>query len=311
MRLYYLLTACFLISSCDDHSFVVSRVVDGNTIELKNGLSVDLSDVNEDPKNEAILATLLNKKIFLVDENDDRIEKFTSDRITAYIYTEEGEYINLLIKASAENDIQGPDKPLNVAPNNTITEPIATASTPESLQSLYKRLKPSVFLIYTSDDINIHQGTGFFIESSGIAVSNYHVFKGTIKGKEVIKTHEGKTYKVKEIIKKSAQFDYVVFSIEKELNQLFPHLIITSDNPEIGEDCFAIGHPRGLEHTLSKGLISQLREEGNIIQTTADITHGSSGGPLFNMKGEVIGITFAGMGEASLNFAINIKLIKD
>jgi len=62
-----------------------------------------------------------------------------------------------------------------------------------------------------------------------------------------------------------------------------------------------------LSQTLSTGIISGFREDGNLIQTTAEITYGSSGGALFNKRGEVIGMTTSGFGNASLNFAINIK----
>ncbi|MBK8111356.1 MAG: serine protease [Saprospiraceae bacterium] len=74
----------------------------------------------------------------------------------------------------------------------------------------------------------------------------------------------------------------------------------------IGQSCFAIGNPKGLVNTLSTGIISSLRKNGDVIQTTAEITQGSSGGPLFNADGEVIGITTAGLEEANLNFAVSI-----
>ncbi|MBU0766148.1 MAG: S1C family serine protease, partial [Bacteroidetes bacterium] len=89
---------------------------------------------------------------------------------------------------------------------------------------------------------------------------------------------------------------------------------IVTDLPEIGESIFAIGNPEGLEQTLSNGIVSGYRDsEDNgkkfYIQTNAAITHGSSGGPLFNSKGEVIGITTMGVQEGSLFFAINIMKI--
>ena len=80
--------------------------------------------------------------------------------------------------------------------------------------------------------------------------------------------------------------------------------------PEIGEDVFSIGNPRGLESTLSKGIVSAIRANNSLIQMTTEITHGSSGGPLLNMKGEVVGITSAGLGEANLNFAVNINALQ-
>ncbi|MEI6124076.1 MAG: trypsin-like peptidase domain-containing protein [Bacteroidota bacterium] len=79
--------------------------------------------------------------------------------------------------------------------------------------------------------------------------------------------------------------------------------------PVIGENVFAIGNPEGLEKTLSRGIVSNNKDK-NYIQTDTPITHGSSGGPLFNYKGEVVGITTASLGkEGSLFFCINIQKI--
>lgn len=80
-----------------------------------------------------------------------------------------------------------------------------------------------------------------------------------------------------------------------------------AETPNIGEESFTVGNPQGLTQTLSKGIISGFRENRKYIQTTTEITYGSSGAPLFNRNGEVIGITTGGFGEANLNYAINIK----
>ena len=70
-----------------------------------------------------------------------------------------------------------------------------------SAQKIYKMCNPAVFTVTTSNNIYTAQGSGFFISSSGLAVSNYHVFKGSFKGAEVIYMASGKQYKVKEVIK--------------------------------------------------------------------------------------------------------------
>ena len=90
-------------------------------------------------------------------------------------------------------------------------------------------------------------------------------------------------------------------------NVKFPFVNISFLEPVVGEKVFAITNPEGLEKTLSDGIISALRENKKLIQTTTPITHGSSGGPLFNFRGEVIGITTKGLQEGSLFFAININ----
>lgn len=178
------------------------------------------------------------------------------------------------------------------------------------LNELYNKYKKSVFLVYTSDGKKGFQGSGFFVSNKGLAVSNYHVFEGTSKGLEVIETLDGKQFKIKSVLAKSKENDYIVFQVNIGGYNISRPIPVVSRSPEIGEDVFAIGNPRGLESTLSKGIVSAFRENNTLIQTTAEITHGSSGGPLMNMKGEVIGITTSGMGEANLNFAVNIQELK-
>lgn len=178
------------------------------------------------------------------------------------------------------------------------------------LSKLYNKLKPSVFLVYTSDGKNGFQGSGFFVSKNGLAVSNYHVFEGTSQGLEIIETLDGMQFKIREVLEKNKENDYIIFRVNIGNYNIANPIPVVSQTAQIGEDVFAIGNPRGLESTLSKGIVSAFREDNTLIQTTTEITHGSSGGPLLNMQGEVIGITTAGLGEANLNFAVNIKSLK-
>ena len=177
------------------------------------------------------------------------------------------------------------------------------------LNVLYDKYKRSVFLIYTSDGDNAFQGSGFFISKNGLAVSNYHVFEGTSQGLEVIETYNGQNFRIKEVLDKDKENDFIIFRVDIGNYMISNPIPVASQSPDIGDDVFAIGNPRGLESTLSKGIVSSYRENNCLIQTTTEITHGSSGGPLLNMKGEVVGITTGGFGEANLNFAVNISLL--
>lgn len=177
----------------------------------------------------------------------------------------------------------------------------------DNLSELFKLCKPAVFMVYTTDGINYKQGTGFFISSDGIALSNYHVFEGTNQGKEQIQLYNGRKLKIDRVIRKDKERDFILFKVENISNVTY--LNIANRSSEIGEQVIAIGNPEGLEHTLSTGIVSGYRENDFYIQTTTEITHGSSGGPLINLKGEVIGITTMGMGTANLNFAINLLKI--
>jgi serine protease Do len=103
------------------------------------------------------------------------------------------------------------------------------------------------------------------------------------------------------------EYDYIKFTIAP--NSEYTPLKIAEARPKIGDECFAIGNPKGMDQTLSSGIVSGFRD-GKLIQTTAPITHGSSGCPLFNKQGEVIGIANGGIeGGGELNFAIDITFI--
>jgi serine protease Do len=175
------------------------------------------------------------------------------------------------------------------------------------ISELYKQVKPGVFLIYTqSPDSIISQGTGFFLNTTGVAISNYHVFENADRAIVILDNKE--KYLINEIIDANKDLDYIIFRVENQSNKSYP-LQISKEMPEIGSTCFAVGNPIGLTQTCSIGNISGYRYENKLIQTTAEITHGSSGGPLFNKYGQVIGITSSGFGEANLNFAINISIV--
>lgn len=175
----------------------------------------------------------------------------------------------------------------------------------QSLSSIYENVKKGVYLIYTKNNEGISQGSAFVIDKSGIAISNYHVFKDASSAIAI--NDFGNEFMITEIIDYNADNDYIVFRIGNTDN--IPFLEISNQTPKIGEAVFTIGNPKGLTQTLSTGIVSSYRNNNNLIQTTAEITHGSSGAPLFNEYGKVIGITSSGLGEADLNFTVNINSI--
>jgi len=176
----------------------------------------------------------------------------------------------------------------------------------DSLPILFKKVKKAVYLILTEKDSVISQGSCFVINKEGVAISNYHIFKNA-SGAIVI-NDDGEKFMVTEIMKHSEEDDYIVFKIGPSTND-FQFVEIAESSPDIGEQCFAIGNPESLSQTLSNGIISGYRENNKLIQTNTEITYGSSGGPLFNKSGKVIGITTMGSPEANLNFAVNINSI--
>lgn len=175
---------------------------------------------------------------------------------------------------------------------------------------IFAKYNTAVFMVYTSDGYNGYQGSGFFINSKGLAVSNYHVFHGTSVGAEQIKlAGSDKVYKVTEIIDSSKDEDFILFRVNVSNTNYIP---LAKNKPQIGEKVYAIGSPRGLENTFSSGEVSQWRDK-NLMQISALIDQGSSGGALINEYGEVVGITsgtFAYGSQANLNYAWSIDVVK-
>lgn len=175
---------------------------------------------------------------------------------------------------------------------------------------IFAKYNTAVFMVFTSDGYNGYQGSGFFINSDGLAVSNYHVFQGTNIGAEQIKlANSDEVYKVTEVIHSDAEEDFILFRVGASNTNYIP---IAKYKPQVGEKVYAIGSPRGLENTFSSGEVSQWRDK-NLMQISALIDHGSSGGALINEYGEVVGITsgsFADGSQANLNYAWSIDAVK-
>lgn len=171
---------------------------------------------------------------------------------------------------------------------------------------IFKRYDSAVFMVFTSDGYHAYQGSGFFISADGLAVSNYHVFKGTGIGYEIIKLSNGNQYKIEKVLAKSEKDDYILFRVKGRFN----YIPVSQRKREVGERVYTIGSPKGLENTFSSGEISQIRED-NFIQISCPIDHGSSGGVLINRYGEAIGITTGGRDDsgANLNFAKDIRVV--
>jgi TPR repeat protein len=181
------------------------------------------------------------------------------------------------------------------------------ANADDKLVDLVKKVKPSVVLIETFDKDNkpIARGSGFFINNKGSIITNHHVIEGAYSA--TIKTSAGKVYPVQGIIAKDTEADIVKLVVNlPDANITFLNLSVNV--PSEGEDVFVIGNPLGLESTVSSGIVSAVRDIpafGKILQITAPISHGSSGSPVINNKGQVIGIATLIFTEGqNLNFAI-------
>lgn len=201
-------------------------------------------------------------------------------------------------------------KPGSITTSYKLEANISSGGSKMEGSEIFKKYNQAVFMVFTTDGNNVYQGSGFFIGNNGLAVSNYHVFKGTNVGDEAIKMPgDNSFYKVAEIYANSEEEDFILFRVDYDNKYSIP---IADKQPQVGDKVFAIGSPKGLENTFSSGEVSQWRGD-NLMQISALIDHGSSGGALINEYGEVIGITsgsFADGSQANLNYAWSIDVVK-
>lgn len=180
----------------------------------------------------------------------------------------------------------------------------------QTAQEIAKRTFPSVVLLVMQDANGqpISLGSGFFV-SNDIVATNAHMIKGASSGYAKV-INRKKQLKILGYLASDELHDLVLLKVENGNNKQLT--IGKSKFTEIGEDIFAIGNPRGLEGTFSSGIISAIRnyKGETVLQITAPISPGSSGGPVINSKGEVIGIAFASFnGGQNLNLAIPSKYL--
>jgi len=188
-----------------------------------------------------------------------------------------------------------------------------TAGYPESdtPEEIFARESGSVVLIAAGADNNrLSIGTGFIVREDGLIATNYHIIRGS---RNIgIKMKNGRTYEHVQVYKVNAARDLALLKIET--SGLDPVTLGNSDRIRIGQQVLAIGNPSGLENTISDGLISAVRTTNlgvKVLQISVPVSPGSSGGPLYDMEGRVIGVTVGAMQQGqNLNFAIPANYLK-
>ena len=204
----------------------------------------------------------------------------------------------------------------------------------QKLTELYKEVKSSVVVINVINVSNqsvsgeIHAvskastGSGFLVSEDGLIWTAAHV----VQSAEVVAVEflDGDVYEA-QVITANPQADVALIKIGSEFKLKQKHIakIGDSDKAEIGEDVFVLGSPRGFKQSLSRGILSGRYQPENLsndfieiefLQTDAAVNPGNSGGPMFNMKGEVIGIasriyTNSG-GFEGIGFAMSANVAK-
>lgn len=187
-----------------------------------------------------------------------------------------------------------PPPPAPAAQETLAATPPASQPQPAaSLPELIRRVKPAVVSVITYDAKGnvLLSGSGFFLRP-GHVVTNLHVVEGARRAEVKTLDGKGRVYPVEGLLAIDEEGDLAVLSVSVPSDRARA-AEVSESVPEEGERVFIIGNPLRLEGSVSDGIVSAVREVpnlGRIIQTTAPVSHGNSGSPLFNMRGQVVGV---------------------
>lgn len=232
--------------------------------------------------------------------------QFLMPQVVKYFQPKEGLQKEMTSAPSAPQAVSEPrmdttvkreEPPQDLSGRSTVEEEKKELSVTEIIRAT----RQSVVVVKTPSSM----GSGFFINSQGHIVTNQHVLSKADSAQ--IKTAEGQVFRVRKILREDAAGDLVIASTDATPAESKP-VRLSSRLPDVGEKIVVIGSPLGLEQTVSDGIVSAVRRNSHavdLIQITAPVSPGNSGGPLFNMQGDVIGITtFQYRTGQNLNFCI-------
>ncbi|TVQ80553.1 MAG: peptidase S1 [Phycisphaeraceae bacterium] len=194
---------------------------------------------------------------------------------------------------------------------------IAQSPSERSPREHAKRIGSAVILVSTPRGL----GSGFIIREDGFAITNAHVIQGETRIRVTVFEEGEQEFRRLviddvEIIAVNNHLDLALIRLKHPDESPFVTVpVMADDDIEVGEEVFAIGNPLGLERSLSAGVVSTTNRnfEGlTFIQTTAEVNPGNSGGPLFNARGEVIGVINMGALFADgIGFGIPARYLRD
>lgn len=185
----------------------------------------------------------------------------------------------------------------------------------QGLPELVRKVKPAVVSIitYDADGEPLMTGSGFFIDH-GKVVTNLHVIRGATKVEIKMLDGKGRTYPVAGLLDVDTGGDLALMRVDMPQDRL-RSIELATDLPDEGETIFVIGNPLKLEGSVSDGIVSAVREVpnvGRIIQITAPISHGNSGSPVFNLRGQVLGVvTVKVTNGQNINLAIAAARVRE
>ena len=194
--------------------------------------------------------------------------------------------------------------------DNSVPDRAPSSPVTSEMSDLVKRSSPSIVLVEVreKDNKSVALGSGFVADPSGLVVSSLHVFENAASAK--VKIEGGAEFVDPLVAGFDRERDLIAIRVRAPALRFLP--VDRSGNSQAGEKIVVIGSPAGLSGTVSDGIISSVREteKGTLYQITAPVSPGSSGGPVLNMKGEVIGIiAFSLRSGQNLNFAVPVRYV--
>jgi len=188
-----------------------------------------------------------------------------------------------------------------------LAAPATFGQSADTAKQVYSSSQDSVFLVYLNDSSGSPSALGSaFLVAPRLLVTNAHVAEA---GSPVLAV--GPARIPLKVLRTDDKNDMAILSLDVDLTS--KPLPLASGGLSPGEQIFAIGNPEGLEKTISQGIVSALRKRGDrdLLQITSPISHGSSGGPILNAKGEVVGVAVGMMEDGqNLNFAVPVAYVR-
>jgi S1-C subfamily serine protease len=206
---------------------------------------------------------------------------------------------------------------------STTTTPGRTLTAGE----VYDRTAPGVVQITSTGSGPVSSaetalGSGFVVDKAGHIVTNFHVVDGA---DQIRVSFSNRDTVIARLVGTDASTDIAVLEVDASADALTPLPLGNSDKVRVGDPVVAIGNPFGLDRTATAGIVSALQRGitspadftiDHVIQTDAPINRGNSGGPLLNMRGQVIGVntqiqTGGAPGNVGIGFAVPSNTVKD
>jgi antitoxin component YwqK of YwqJK toxin-antitoxin module len=176
-------------------------------------------------------------------------------------------------------------------------------------RELAAQVRRSLVVVLTQDHEGnvIAQGSGFFFKP-GLIATNLHVLKRASQG-YVKSVSDGVSYKISSVAGFDLKHDICVLRLSEVVGTPLP---LSAGDVAVGDDILVAGNPEGLEASFSRGIVSGIRSGSGLIQMDAAISPGSSGGPVVNQRGEVVGLAVSSLVEGqNLNFAVPVRYLRE